>query len=59
MVYVLLVVDSHKFGYGLMDCAKMVDIAESWKTAPPQLIKHMPKVSPDRWVFGYSHTQYM
>ncbi|XP_067939674.1 furin-like [Watersipora subatra] len=39
---------SHKFGYGLMDCAKMADTAKDWVTAPPQLIKHLPKEYPDK-----------
>ncbi|KAF2368887.1 Proprotein convertase P [Trinorchestia longiramus] len=27
---------SHKFGYGLLDAGKMVDLAEQWTTVPPQ-----------------------
>ncbi|XP_076044014.1 furin-like protease 2 [Oratosquilla oratoria] len=27
---------SHKFGYGLMDAARMVDLAEKWTTVPAQ-----------------------
>ncbi|XP_069939490.1 furin-like protease 2 isoform X1 [Cherax quadricarinatus] len=27
---------SHKFGYGLMDAGKLVELAEKWTTVPPQ-----------------------
>ena len=50
MMYLYNILDSHKFGYGLMDCAKMTEVAKDWRTAPPQLIKHLPKMSPDRLV---------
>jgi proprotein convertase subtilisin/kexin type 5 len=33
---------SHKFGYGLMDADKMVRMAQSWKTLPPQHICATP-----------------
>jgi hypothetical protein len=27
---------SHKFGFGLMDCGKMVQLAQDWKNVPEQ-----------------------
>jgi proprotein convertase subtilisin/kexin type 5 len=33
---------SHKFGYGLMDADAMVQMAQSWKTLPPQHICQTP-----------------
>ncbi|XP_067943629.1 proprotein convertase subtilisin/kexin type 6-like [Watersipora subatra] len=37
---------SHKYGYGLMDCGKMVEMAESWQTVPEQLLSQLPVVFP-------------
>ena len=31
---------SHKFGYGLLDAAALVDLASRWKTVPAQHICH-------------------
>lgn len=45
-----VVLVSHKFGYGLMDLGKMVVLAQSWRKAPIQLIKRLPKVNPDAYV---------
>ncbi|XP_064106409.1 furin-like protease 2 isoform X1 [Macrobrachium nipponense] len=36
---------SHKFGYGLMDAGKLVELAEKWTTVPPQ---HVCQSSKDR-----------
>lgn len=41
---------SHKFGFGLMDCAAMVDLAKSWRSAPRQLIYHTHVQQPTAWV---------
>ena len=42
-----MITDSHKFGYGLMDCTKMTEIAKDWRRVPVQLIKNMPIRKPE------------
>ncbi|KAK6644158.1 Furin-like protease 2 [Polyplax serrata] len=39
---------SHKFGYGLMDAASMVNLAEQWTTVPPQHICKSQEVNEER-----------
>uniref|UniRef100_A0A224XI33 furin n=1 Tax=Panstrongylus lignarius TaxID=156445 RepID=A0A224XI33_9HEMI len=39
---------SHKFGYGLMDGAAMVNLAEQWTSVPPQHICKSQEVIEDR-----------
>ena len=43
----LAVTVSHRFGFGLMDCGAMVDLAENWQTAPPQLKYHTHTQRPE------------
>lgn len=31
---------SHMYGFGLMDCGYMVELAQEWKTVPDQQICH-------------------
>jgi len=38
---ILLRLDSHKFGYGLMDGGKMVDLALSWNGTAPRLRQNL------------------
>ncbi|UYV72888.1 Fur2 [Cordylochernes scorpioides] len=40
---------SHKFGYGMMDAAAMVNLAKSWSTVPPQVVCRT-QVFSDHWV---------
>ena len=36
---------SHKFGYGLLDAAALVDLARRWKTVPTQHVcREIPEV---------------
>ncbi|KAK9878880.1 hypothetical protein WA026_003709 [Henosepilachna vigintioctopunctata] len=39
---------SHKFGYGLMDAAALVDLAEIWTSVPPQHICKSREIVEDR-----------
>ena len=39
---------SHKFGYGLMDAAAMVNLAEQWTTVPPQHICKSQEINEER-----------
>jgi len=39
---------SHKFGYGLMDAAAMVSLAEQWTTVPAQRICKSQEIAEDR-----------
>lgn len=41
---------SHKFGYGLMDAAAMVSLAEQWTPVPPQHICKSQEIPEDRYV---------
>ena len=43
----LAVTVSHRFGFGLMDCEAMVNLAENWQTAPPQLKYHTHTQRPE------------
>ncbi|ODM97970.1 Furin-like protease 2 [Orchesella cincta] len=43
---------SHKFGYGLMDAGKMVDLAVDWAGTPPQHICKSREIREDREVPG-------
>ena len=43
-----LLIVSHKFGYGLMDAAAMVTLAEQWTTVPPQHVCQTPADNSDR-----------
>lgn len=38
--------DSHKFGYGLMDAGKMVDIALTWRSLPSKVERTLEKHTP-------------
>ncbi|ERL88660.1 hypothetical protein D910_06044 [Dendroctonus ponderosae] len=45
---------SHKFGYGLMDAAAMVNLAELWTTVPPQHICKSQELLEDKEIpFDY------
>lgn len=45
---------SHKFGYGLMDAASLVNLAEKWTTVPPQHICKSQEVIEDKQIpFAY------
>ncbi|XP_071449576.1 furin-like protease 2 isoform X2 [Hetaerina americana] len=53
---------SHKFGYGLMDAAAMVTLAEKWTTAPPQHICKSLEINENKEmqpIFGASLTVHM
>lgn len=39
---------SHKFGYGLMDAAAMVTLAEQWTTVPSQHICKSQEIKEER-----------
>ncbi|XP_038221836.1 furin-like protease 2 [Zerene cesonia] len=39
---------SHKFGYGLMDAAEMVNLAEQWISVPPQHICKSQEINEDK-----------
>ncbi len=39
---------SHKFGYGLMDAAAMVAMAEAWTPIPPQHICKSQEMTEER-----------
>lgn len=41
---------SHKFGYGLMDAASLVNLAEKWTTVPPQHICKSQELIEDRQI---------
>lgn len=41
---------SHKFGYGLMDAAALVNLAEKWTTVPPQHICKSQEIVEDRQI---------
>ncbi|KAK3853126.1 hypothetical protein Pcinc_022851 [Petrolisthes cinctipes] len=41
---------SHKFGYGLMDAGKLVELAEKWITVPPQHVCQTVKDLTDRGI---------
>ncbi|OXA61252.1 Furin-like protease 2 [Folsomia candida] len=43
---------SHKFGYGLMDAGKMVDLAVDWGGVPPQHICKSREIREDREIPG-------
>lgn len=43
---------SHKFGYGLMDAGKMVDLAVDWAGVPPQHICKSREIREDREIPG-------
>lgn len=43
---------SHKFGYGLMDAGKMVDLALDWAGVPPQHICKSREIREDREIPG-------
>ncbi|XP_030379433.1 furin-like protease 2 isoform X2 [Scaptodrosophila lebanonensis] len=48
---------SHKFGYGLMDAAAMVSLAEQWTSVPPQHICKSRENNEDRKIEGnYGYT---
>ena len=34
-----------KYGFGMMDCSKMVELAQTWKNVPPQHICHINAVT--------------
>ncbi|KAI5651344.1 subtilase family domain-containing protein [Phthorimaea operculella] len=53
---------SHKFGYGLMDAAQMVTLAEQWTNVPPQHICKSQEINEDKSIetsFGYSISVHM
>lgn len=53
---------SHKFGYGLMDAAQMVTLAEQWMNVPPQHICKSQEINEDKSIetsFGYSISMHM
>ena len=37
---------SHKFGFGLMDCGKMVQVAQQWKNVPEQHVCQFDRNDP-------------
>ncbi|XP_063859924.1 furin-like protease 2 isoform X1 [Scylla paramamosain] len=41
---------SHKFGYGLMDAGKLVELAERWTTVPPQHVCQSVKDRTERGI---------
>uniref|UniRef100_A0A0C9QJY7 furin n=1 Tax=Fopius arisanus TaxID=64838 RepID=A0A0C9QJY7_9HYME len=48
---------SHKFGYGLMDAAAVVNFAEQWTNVPPQHICKSQEINEERSIdptFGYT-----
>lgn len=48
---------SHKFGYGLMDATKMVNLAEQWVSVPPQHICKSQEINEDKQILpSYAHT---
>lgn len=42
---------SHKFGYGLMDAGKMVDLAADWAGVPPQHICKSREIREGMYIF--------
>nr|XP_049702318.1 furin-like protease 2 [Helicoverpa armigera] len=53
---------SHKFGYGLMDAAQMVTLAEQWTNVPPQHICKSQEINEDKSIetsFGYTISVHM
>lgn len=53
---------SHKFGYGLMDAAEMVTLAEQWTPTPPQHICKSQEINEDKSIetsFGYTISVHM
>lgn len=53
---------SHKFGYGLMDAAALVALAEKWTTVPSQHICKSQELIEDRQIdatYGYTLTLHM
>lgn len=53
---------SHKFGYGLMDAAQMVTLAEQWTSVPPQHICKSQEINEDKSIetsFGYTISVHM
>lgn len=50
----VLVAVSHKYGYGLMDAAALVELAEKWTPVPEQRICTTQLMELDRYMFALS-----